>query len=132
MFRKNTVRIGQLAQACGVSRDTLRFYEERGLIRSHRLANGYRDYDQETAQLVAFIRTAQQLGFSLNEIGSNVQALWDAPDPDRAVEALLRDKLALVEQRLADLQALRAALQQRLTLACPLRPELPAASAGPR
>jgi hypothetical protein len=40
------------------------------------------------------------------------------------VEALLRDKLALIEQRLEALQQLRAALLQRLTLACPLRPEI--------
>lgn len=117
------MRIGELAQACGVSRDTLRFYEERGLIQARRLANGYRDYSQETAQLVGFIRTAQQLGFSLNEIGSNVEQLWQADAPDQAVEALLRDKLALVEQRVEALQQLRATLLQRLTLACPLRPD---------
>ncbi|MGE8061630.1 MerR family transcriptional regulator [Pseudomonas sp. NPDC089547] len=118
------MRIGELAQVCGISRDTLRFYEERGLIRARRLANGYRDYPDETAQLVMFIRTAQRLGFSLNEIGSNVEQLWQSAEPDRAIEALLRDKLALVEQRLEELQALRATLVQRLTLACPLRPGL--------
>ncbi|MFF7062321.1 MerR family transcriptional regulator [Pseudomonas sp. NPDC008258] len=115
------MRIGELAQVCGISRDTLRFYEERGLIRARRLANGYRDYPDETAQLVMFIRTAQRLGFSLNEIGSNVEQLWQSAEPDRAVEELLRDKLALVEQRLEELQLLRATLMQRLTLACPLR-----------
>ncbi|CAI3807234.1 Mercuric resistance operon regulatory protein [Pseudomonas sp. MM221] len=117
------MRIGELAQVCGISRDTLRFYEERGLIQARRLANGYRDYPDETAQLVMFIRTAQRLGFSLNEIGSNVAQLWQSAEPDRAVEALLRDKLALVEQRLEELQLLRTTLMQRLTLACPLRPD---------
>ncbi|MFK3776445.1 MerR family transcriptional regulator [Pseudomonas sp. NPDC089406] len=117
------MRIGELAQACGVSRDTLRFYEERGLIRAQRSANGYRDYPADTVQLVTFIRTAQQLGFSLNEIGSNVAQLWQSAAPDQAVEALLRDKLALIEQRLEGLQQLRAALLHRLTLACPLRPD---------
>lgn len=68
-----------------------------------------------------FIRTAQRLGFSLTEIGSNVAELWQAEHPDQAVEALLRDKLALVEQRLNELQLLRASLLERLTLACPLR-----------
>ncbi|MEE1888114.1 MerR family transcriptional regulator [Pseudomonas carassii] len=118
------MRIGELAQACGVSRDTLRFYEERGLIHAQRRANGYRDYPQETAQLVLFIRTAQRLGFSLNEIGANVKQLWQAEDPDQAVEALLRDKLALIEQRLEELGQLRTALRQRLTLACPLRADI--------
>lgn len=117
------MRIGELAQACDVSRDTLRFYEERGLIRAYRLANGYRDYPAETAQLVLFIRTAQRLGFSLGEIASNVEGLWQTDKPDQAVSALLQDKLALVERRLDELQQLRAELRQRLTLACPLRPD---------
>lgn len=117
------MRIGELAQVCGVSRDTLRFYEERGLIQARRLANGYRDYPEEIAQLVHFIRDAQRLGFSLTEIGDNVGQLWQNPNPDQAVEALLRDKLALIEQRLEELQQLRTMLLQRLTLACPLRNE---------
>ncbi|NIX94014.1 MerR family DNA-binding protein [Pseudomonas fulva] len=125
------MRIGRLAACCEVSRDTLRFYEARGLIKAQRSANGYRDYADETVQLVAFIRTAQQLGFSLSEIGSNVQQLWSATEPTQAVEALLRDKLALIEQRMADLQGLRAALLHRLELACPLRPDLQDANAGP-
>lgn len=115
------MRIGQLAQVCGVSRDTLRFYEERGLIQSRRLANGYRDYPDDIAQLVHFIRDAQRLGFSLAEIGSNVEQLWHSTDPDQAIETLLRDKLTLIEQRLEELQHLRAALLHRLTLVCPLR-----------
>ncbi|MBJ9976602.1 MerR family transcriptional regulator [Pseudomonas sp. S75] len=127
------MRIGELAQACGVSRDTLRFYEERGLVRAHRRANGYREYPPDTVQLVMFIRTAQRLGFSLGEIGVNVERLWGASDPDQAVRALLQDKLALIEQRIDDLQQLRGALRQRLTLTCPLRPDidLPATGVAP-
>jgi len=125
------VRIGRLAACCEVSRDTLRFYEAKGLIKAQRSANGYRDYADDTVQLVAFIRTAQHLGFSLSEIGSNVQQLWSATEPAQAVEALLRDKLALIEQRMADLQALRASLLHRLDLACPLRPNLQDSNAGP-
>ena len=115
------MRIGQLAQACDVSRDTLRFYEERGLIRAERTANGYRDYPQETVQLVLFIRTAQRLGFSLGEIGQSVAQLWGASDPDAAVAQLLEDKLALVEARIEELGQLRHELQRRLLQTCPLR-----------
>lgn len=70
-----------------------------------------------------FYRTAQRLGFRLNEISSNVEQLWHVANPDQAVQALLRDKLVQVEQRLEDLQQLRDTLRQRLKLACPLRPE---------
>jgi len=115
------MRIGELAAACEVSRDTLRFYEQRGLIAARRNDNGYRDYPAETAQLVTYIRTAQRLGFSLGEIGRHIGELWQASDPDQAVTRLLQDKLALIEQRIEELQHLRGELQQRLATTCPLR-----------
>ena len=116
------MRIGELAQACDVSRDTLRFYEERGLITARRSANGYRDYPPEMVQLVLYIKTAQRLGFTLGEIGSSVGALWQSPNPDTTVTQLLQDKLKLVETRMAELGALREELQQRLSQSCPLKP----------
>lgn len=116
------MRIGELAQACDVSRDTLRFYEERGLISAQRSANGYRDYPPEMVQLVLYIKTAQRLGFTLGEIGNSVGALWNAPAPDSAVAQLLRDKLQLIETRMSELDVLRRELQQRLGQACPLNP----------
>lgn len=116
------MRIGELAQASAVSRDTLRFYEQRGLIAAQRSANGYRDYPPEMVQLVLYIKTAQRLGFTLGEIGSSVAALWHAPNPDTAVAQLLRDKLQLIETRMSELGALRHELQQRLGQSCPLNP----------
>jgi len=116
------MRIGELAQASAVSRDTLRFYEQRGLITAQRSANGYRDYPPEMLQLVLYIKTAQRLGFTLGEIGNSVAALWNAPDPENAVAQLLRDKLHLIETRMSELDVLRRELQQRLGQACPLNP----------
>ncbi|MGQ7858185.1 MerR family DNA-binding transcriptional regulator [Pseudomonas sp. CBSPBW29] len=116
------MRIGELAQASQVSRDTLRFYEQRGLIAAQRSANGYRDYPADMVQLVLYIKTAQRLGFSLGEIGNSVGALWQAPDPDSAVTQLLQDKLSLIETRIAELDQLRQELQQRLGQRCPLNP----------
>nr|WP_180204150.1 MerR family transcriptional regulator [Pseudomonas sp. SbOxS1]NYU03979.1 MerR family transcriptional regulator [Pseudomonas sp. SbOxS1] len=116
------MRIGELAQASAVSRDTLRFYEQRGLIAAQRSANGYRDYPADMVQLVQYIKTAQRLGFTLGEIGHSVGAIWQSPDPDSAVTRLLQDKLKLIEARMAELGALRDELQQRLGQACPLNP----------
>lgn len=118
------MRIGELAQASAVSRDTLRFYEQRGLIAAQRSANGYRDYPPQMLQLVLYIKTAQRLGFTLGEIGDSVAALWNAPDPQNAVAQLLRDKLQLIETRMSELDGLRHELQLRLGQACPLNPEL--------
>ena len=114
------MRIGNLAEASGLSRDTLRFYEERGLIRSERSSNGYRLYRDETLQLLGYIRTAQKLGFSLNEIGASLPALWDAPEPDQAIAALLRDKVAIIDQKIAELVQLKQDLLERAGAACPL------------
>ncbi len=116
------MRIGELAQATAVSRDTLRFYEERGLIAAQRSANGYRYYPAEMVQLVQLIKTAQRLGFSLNEIGHSVAELWKAPSPDLAIAQLLRDKLVLIENRIGELGQLRTELQNRLGQSCPLSP----------
>lgn len=118
------MRIGELARASAVSRDTLRFYEQRGLIAAQRSANGYRHYPVEMLQLVLYIKTAQRLGFSLSEIGNSVAGLWNAPDPDTAVTQLLQDKLQLIETRITELGALRHELQQRLLQSCPLRPSI--------
>ena len=114
------MRIGSLAAASGLSRDTLRFYEERGLIRSVRGSNGYRIYQAETVQLLGYIRSAQKLGFSLNEIGASLPALWEAPEPDQAVAELLMEKVAIIDQKIAELGDLKRELLERATAVCPL------------
>jgi DNA-binding transcriptional MerR regulator len=115
------MRIGELAHATGVSRDALRFYEERGLIRSTRALNGYREYPDEMVELVGLISLAKRLGFSLSELGDQLPALWGAAEPDAAVAALLRDKVRLVDERIRDLSSLRKELLARLDAKCPLR-----------
>ncbi|WP_269531648.1 MerR family transcriptional regulator [Chitinimonas sp. BJYL2] len=116
------MRIGELASASGLSRDSLRFYEQQGLIAARRRDNGYREYAPDTVQYLLYIKTAQKLGFSLAEIGENLLALRQADDQAAAIAALLRSKLAVVEAKMAELAALRADLQIRLNQACPLLP----------
>ena len=115
------MRIGQLARATGVSTDTLRFYEARGLIRSTRRSNGYREYPSGTVDLVGYVRTAQRLGFSLAEAAASLSAVWNAPNRDAAVVELLMGKIAAIEERISDLTALRDELAARLAGSCPLR-----------
>jgi len=121
------MKIGQVAKLVGVSCDALRFYEERGLITSTRSANGYRHYHPDTVQLVRYIRTAQQLGFSLAEVGENLPALWQASDePTEQLAAIFSQKLAAIDARIGQLQALRQALSARAHTVCPLLPTLDA------
>jgi len=118
--RDDDLSIGDLASATGVSRDGLRFYEARGLIRARRRSNGYRAYPPETVELVRYVRTAQQLGFTLAEIGEGMIQVWQQPDTDAAVTALLREKLATIDTHIASLQAMRDALATRVGMPCPL------------
>lgn len=112
--------IGELATAAGISRDTLRFYEQQGLIRARRLDNGYRDYPEEVLMLVNYIRTAQQLGFTLMEIGHKLPDIWDAADPGPVIAQVLGEKLQEIDVRIEALRELREQLAVRIALACPL------------
>ena len=71
----NTLSIGQLAKRSGVAASALRFYESEGLINGTRNAGGHRRYSRGVLRRVAIIKTAQQLGISLAEIGKALSAL---------------------------------------------------------
>jgi DNA-binding transcriptional MerR regulator len=119
---ETNMKIGAVAQAAGVSCDTLRFYEKLGLIRSARADNSYRRFAPETVQLVTYIRTAQKLGFTLADIGASMPAVWQSADPDAAVAELLAAKVTIIDQRIAELQGLRDELLKRVRQHCPMGP----------
>jgi DNA-binding transcriptional MerR regulator len=118
------MKIGELASATGLSRDTLRFYEKRGLLQPRRRDNGYRDYPPEAVQWLCYLRSAQQLGFTLAEIEAGMPLLASPGDAAHALREALRQKLADIDARIAALGKLRAELAQELEdpgAACPLR-----------
>ena len=78
------ITIGHLAERSGVAPSALRFYEDRGLISSVRTAGNQRRYEQSTLRRVAFIRTAQQVGLSLEEIGAALSTLPDGRTPTKS------------------------------------------------
>ena len=103
--------IGRLAKDAGVSVETVRFYEREGLIaQPARPDAGYRNYDQQTARRIRFIREAQELGFSLTEIG---QLLSLRVDPKRScvqVKDAAEAKIASIDEKIATLRTMRKAL----------------------
>lgn len=126
------MQIGELAEATGLSRDTLRYYEKRGLLQARRGSNGYRDYPAEAADWLRYIRMAQALGFTLQEIEADLPLLA-ASDADSAaaLRAVLQAKLAEIDRRIDGLQTLRGELARRITAQmaeCPLRPAAPPAA----
>ena len=76
--------IGQLAERSGVATSALRFYESRGLIASVRTTGNQRRYPASTLRRVAFVRTAQRVGLSLEEIGSALATLPDGRTPTKS------------------------------------------------
>jgi DNA-binding transcriptional MerR regulator len=109
------MKIGELAEQSGLSRDTLRFYEKRGLLRPRRSSNGYRDYAPEALDWLRYLRTAQSLGFSLTEIEADLPLLAEGEAAAPALREALRRKLAELDVRITALQALREELALRLS-----------------
>ena len=107
------MQIGQLATQAGVAIDTVRYYERQGLLPPpQRRASGYRQYDTQDIARLRFIRRAKDLGFSLQEILDLLQ-LSGHSQADRAeVRALAQQRLADIERKLHELEAMRATLAQ--------------------
>src|SRR5688572_31055600 len=98
------MKIGELAKRAGVGIDALRYYEREGLLPApRRLASGYRDYGDDVLQRLRFVRRAKALGFTLSEI-RELLAISDHAGEDMAVlKVSAREKLALIDARLAEL-----------------------------
>jgi DNA-binding transcriptional MerR regulator len=113
MNPSNTLSSSQVARAAGVSPDTLRHYERRGLLpRPVRTGAGYRRYTQSTVERVALIQRALVIGFSLRDLGQVLAERDRGGAPCRKVLGLAKDRLAALEQRLAELSVLRVELTQ--------------------
>jgi DNA-binding transcriptional MerR regulator len=107
--------IGAVAERCGVSRDTIRHYERVGVIIGiERDGSGYRRYTPGVVDRVRIIRRALQIGFTLDELSRIFRQRAGGSPPCRQVRQLASQKLEDVEQQLAALKTLRAALQQIL------------------
>lgn len=115
------LKIGRAAERAGVGVETIRFYERRGLIdQPPTPADGHRRYPAETVRRIRFIRQAQQIGFSLNEIGELLSLRAD-PSADCAdVRDRAAAKVEEVDSKIAELNRIRRALEDVIA-ACPGR-----------
>ncbi|WP_267241616.1 MerR family transcriptional regulator [Streptomyces sp. PR69] len=109
-----TYRISQLAERSGVPPTTLRFYETAGLLPADRTPSGYRVYDEQSVDRLAFISSAKLLGLPLEEIRELLE-VWEQ-GVCAAVRArmlpLVADRIADADQRLAELSAFSARLAE--------------------
>jgi DNA-binding transcriptional MerR regulator len=107
------MKIGKLAQAVGVTVQTVRYYERRGLLpEPARTKSGYRSYDQDALQRLRFIVTAKGLGFTLAET-KDLIALRVAPETTPAdVRDRARQKIRVTKRKIASLRKLLAGLER--------------------
>ncbi|HEU4424201.1 MAG TPA: MerR family transcriptional regulator [Pilimelia sp.] len=112
------MRTGELAARAAVNRQTLRYYERRGLLSEPvRSSGGYRVYPDAAVQRVRFIRRAQELGFSLAEVDVLLHLAEGGPDSCEKARALAIEKITDLRRRIADLQTLQKGLS-RLVVTC--------------
>lgn len=108
------MRIGEAAAEAGVNIQTLRYYERRGLLREpKRQSSGYRAYTDETVRIVRFIKRAQELGFTLNDVEDLLRLTVEGARCED-VQAIAAKKLQELEEKIEALTAMKGALVQLL------------------
>lgn len=111
--------IGHLAERAGVATSAIRFYESRGLIGSVRTTGNQRRYEQATLRRVAFIRTAQRIGLSLDEVGAALATLPAGRTPTKADWARLsRAWRPRLDEQIERIERLREKLDTCIGCGC--------------
>lgn len=105
------MRIGALAELAGVSVQTIRYYERRGILSpASRTAGGYREYGAAALDRLRFVKHAQELGFTLVEIGELLSLRLDAATTASDIKARAELKITQIDARIRDLQRIEHAL----------------------
>ena len=115
------LRSGELAEAAGVNVQTLRYYERRGLLAEPvRSPGGHRMYPAEALAVLRVIKTAQRLGFTLDEVADLVDLgrHRHGSTRDRSLQSRGTAKLAEIETKIADLEVIATTLRSALASGC--------------
>ncbi|HEX3785785.1 MAG TPA: redox-sensitive transcriptional activator SoxR [Pseudonocardiaceae bacterium] len=114
-----SLSIGQVAQRSGISHTALRFYEDSGLITAERTAGNQRKYPRAVLRRLAFIRTAQRVGLSLEQIRAALNTLPDGRSPTKSDWARLSQSWRTeLDARIDSLQRLRDRLTSCIGCGC--------------
>lgn len=115
MMNPELLRVGDVASQAGVSVDTVRHYERKGVLRNvSRDQSGYRRYPQDAVQRILVIRKAISLGFSLDELADIFRERAAGKPPCGRVRDLAGRKLVELDERIAALTSLRAVLSETI------------------
>lgn len=112
------MRASEVADAAGVNRETLRYYERRGLLnKPDRTPGGHRLYDEQAMTTLRVIKAAQRLGFSLDEVADLIE-VGRRGRHDRGLKHRAQGKLVEIDERIAELQQIRTALTAAIEAGC--------------
>lgn len=110
-----SLKIGEVAKASGIGIETLRFYEKSGLLDSpSRTESGYRMYSADVLERLDFIKRAQVLGFSLDEIKRIISDKRAGQSPCAEVREIVRHRLAELDARMREMKRYRNELASAL------------------
>ncbi len=113
--------VGRVARLAGVNLQTVRYYEKRGLLTpERRTQSGYRLYGPQAVQVIRFVKSAQALGFTLDEISKLLRLRVDRKSRCASVQGQARARLAMVREKIAGLRAIESTLR-RLLKTCAVR-----------
>ena len=111
--------ISEVARRSGVAASALRFYEERGLVKSERAGSGHRRYPRAVLRRIAFIVFAQRMGLTLEEVGAELAKLPENRVPERTDWAKISASWTKrIDERIAELERLRAGLTRCIGCGC--------------
>lgn len=109
--------IGKLAELAGVGIETVRFYQRKKLIREPKATGAFRTYNDEDAQRIVFIKKAQELGFTLNEVKELLELNTKPRVTCGAVKEKTLEKVEEIKTKIADLERMKSSLE-KLACAC--------------
>ncbi len=111
--------ISEVSHRSGVAASALRFYEEKGLIKSERAGSGHRRFPRAVLRRIAFIVFAQRIGMTLDDIASELAKLPEGRVPEGSDWAKLsRSWTSRIDERIAELERLRAGLTECIGCGC--------------
>ena len=133
------MRTSEVAAHANVNSQTLRYYERRGLLpEPARTPSGYRDYGDDAVRVVRFVKRAQQLGFTLDDIEELLHLAGGGPDSCDEAKAMAQGRIVDLQERIDELAGMRDALtrlietcgETRAERECPILREIEATVGG--
>ncbi len=106
------LKIGEVSRQTGIAVGALRYYETLGLLKSTRGDNGYRYYSAQAIQQVQFIKKAQSLGFSLEDISDVLNVHEQGNVPCELVQSLLQEKIDQLKTQIREMSEFKQGLEQ--------------------